>query len=91
MEDNQAATQVIKIGRNPTMRHLQRTHGISARWLHDLFYPEGEMGNVEESVYQLVYCEPQPQRAETFYKSLQGPEGMASRSAVDRYCPSLTR
>ena len=36
-EDNQAAIQVIKTGRNPTMRSLQRSHGIRIRFLHDLF------------------------------------------------------
>ncbi len=27
--------QVLKTGRNPTMRHLGRTHGISIGFLHD--------------------------------------------------------
>jgi len=33
--DNSAMIQVCRSGRNPTMRHLGRTHGISIRWLHD--------------------------------------------------------
>jgi len=33
--DNAAMIQVCKSGRNPTMRHLGRTHGISITWLHD--------------------------------------------------------
>ena len=69
-EDNQAAIQVIKTGRNPTMRHLQRTHGISVRWLHDLFYPKDDMGNTEQLVYQLEYIESKLQRADIFTKVL---------------------
>jgi len=33
--DNEAMIQVCRSGRNPTMRHLGRTHGISITWLHD--------------------------------------------------------
>ena len=36
-EDNQAMIQICKNGRNPTMRHLGRTHGISIAYLHDSF------------------------------------------------------
>ena len=34
-EDNQACLQVIKTGRNPTMRHITRTHGVNTSWLHE--------------------------------------------------------
>jgi hypothetical protein len=33
--DNQAMAAVIRSGRNPTMRHLSRTHGICIAWLHE--------------------------------------------------------
>ena len=36
-EDNQALIRVVKTGRNPTMRHLHRTHRISVAWLHEVF------------------------------------------------------
>eukprot|EP00972_Heterocapsa_arctica_P047466 6999854-Heterocapsa_arctica.AAC.1 len=29
--------RVVETGRNPTMRHLQRTHGVSVAWLHETF------------------------------------------------------
>ena len=35
MEDNQSTIQIIKTGRNPTMRHMTRTHGVNVSWLHD--------------------------------------------------------
>ena len=37
MEDNTAMVQVANAGRNPTMRTLGRTHGISIRELHERF------------------------------------------------------
>merc|ERR1712185_609230 len=73
-EDNQAAIQVIKTGRNPTMRHLQRTHGISIRWLHDLFFPKDDMGNTMNSAYQLEYIESKLQRADIFTKAFRDPK-----------------
>jgi len=39
-EDNQAMIRVIETGRNPTMRHLQRTHRVSVAWLHETFQSE---------------------------------------------------
>ena len=33
MEDNESTIAVIKSGKNPTMRHLQRTHDVSVKWL----------------------------------------------------------
>eukprot|EP00972_Heterocapsa_arctica_P016981 2506801-Heterocapsa_arctica.AAC.1 len=36
-EDNQAMIRVVETGRNPTMRYLQRTHGVSVAWLHEIF------------------------------------------------------
>ena len=34
-EDNQAMIRVWQTGRNPTMRHLGRTHRVSVAWLHE--------------------------------------------------------
>ena len=33
--DNQSMLHTLKTGRNPTMRHLSRTHRVSAAWLHE--------------------------------------------------------
>ena len=33
-EDNQAMIKVMESGRNPTMRHVGRTHRVSIAWLH---------------------------------------------------------
>ena len=35
MGDNQGMLCVMKSGRNPTMRHLTRSHRVSVAWLHE--------------------------------------------------------
>ena len=34
-EDNSTAIRVVETGRNPTMRHVGRTHGVSIAFLHE--------------------------------------------------------
>merc|ERR1712240_748936 len=34
-EDNNTALRVMETGKNPTMRHMNRTHGISIASLHE--------------------------------------------------------
>ena len=36
-EDNKAAGTVMKTGRNPNMRHIERCMGVNVAWLHNLF------------------------------------------------------
>ena len=36
-EDNQTMIRVVETGRNPTMRHLGRTHYIQVSWLNERF------------------------------------------------------
>ena len=35
-EDNQAMLRIIETGKNPSMRYLGRTHGISVARLHEI-------------------------------------------------------
>ena len=37
LEDNQAMLQCVKTGRNPTMRHLPRTHCVQVGWIHERY------------------------------------------------------
>ena len=32
LEDNEAAIRILRSGRNPTMRHISRTHGVQLAW-----------------------------------------------------------
>ena len=36
-DDNKAMIGVVRSGRNPTMRHLERSHGVSISWMHEMF------------------------------------------------------
>ena len=36
-DDNKAMIGVVQSGRNPTMRHLERSHGVSISWMHEMF------------------------------------------------------
>ncbi|CAE7705382.1 unnamed protein product [Symbiodinium sp. KB8] len=36
-DDNQTMIGVVRTGKHPTMRHLERTHGISIGWMHSIF------------------------------------------------------
>ena len=38
-EDNETAIKVMLTGRNPTMKHLHRVHGVSLAALHDMAGP----------------------------------------------------
>ena len=39
-DDSQAMISVIRSGKNPTMRHLERTHGLCIAWMHEVFMPD---------------------------------------------------
>ena len=36
-EDNQATIDIIVSGKNPTLRHLNRTHRVNVAWLHEQY------------------------------------------------------
>ena len=36
-EDNQAAAQIVRTGKTPSLRHVKRVHGISISFLTDLY------------------------------------------------------
>ena len=42
-DDNQTMIGVVHTGKNPTMRHLERSHGICIAWMHEVFQ-EGYVG-----------------------------------------------
>ena len=39
-EDNKAVLDIMKSGRNPTMRYVSRTQGVSMKWLHEVYQRE---------------------------------------------------
>ncbi len=58
-EDSQTALQVIKTGRNPTMRHLPKHQGVSLSFLHQAF---------ESDTMNMVYQHTDGQKADIFTK-----------------------
>ena len=71
-EDNTAAIQIIKTGKSPAMKHLQRHQGINIRLLHDLFHPrDAETCELQESAFTIEYIEPINQRADIFTKAFR--------------------
>ena len=41
--------RVIETGRNPTMRHLHRTHRVSVSWLHERFTGNEDLDLIYET------------------------------------------
>ena len=60
-EDNQSVSQVMKTGKNLTMRHLSRAHGISVSALYDY---------CKRPEVLLVYIISELQRADIFTKMI---------------------
>ena len=69
-EDNQAMIRICETGRNPTMRHLGRTHRVDVAWLHERFASPD---------VTLQYVVTDEQCADIFTKGFQRPRQMASR------------
>ena len=59
-EDNVAAIQIMKTGKNPTIRHLGRTHRVDLAWLHE---------RVECGEVVLSYCQTNDMAAYIFTKA----------------------
>ncbi len=63
-EDNETMITVCKSGKNPTMRHLGRTHRVSIRWLYERF---------KERWHDLRYVKSEFQAADIFTKMFTNP------------------
>ena len=64
-EDNQAMIRVCETGRNPTMRHLGRTHRVSVDWLHEQF---------SSDQISLLYEKTDRQAGDIFTKGFTNPD-----------------
>ena len=36
-EDNKASLDILRSGRNPTLRYMSRTQGVDMKWLHTVY------------------------------------------------------
>ena len=64
-EDNQATIQILKTAKNPTLRHLNRTHRVNISWLCEVFRDLDEV--------ELVYCKTDDQAADILTKAFTNP------------------
>ena len=71
-EDNTATIQIIKTGKNPTMRHLLRHQGINIRVLHETFYPrDPDTFELLDSQCHMHYIISALQKADIFTKAFR--------------------
>jgi hypothetical protein len=63
--DNEAMLQVIKTGRNPTMRYLARTHIVSISWLHEVY---------QSGTFTFKFRETAGMAADIFTKAFSNPQ-----------------
>ena len=56
--------RVCQTGKNPAMRHIGRTHGVSVAWLSERF---------QEEEYELSYCDTSDRAANIYTKAFADP------------------
>ena len=67
MEDNESTISIIESGKNHTMRHIQRTHDVSVKWLSETF-------KKLKKRLRLVNCDTNEQSADIFKKAFDDTE-----------------
>ena len=78
-DDNESMIKICKSGRNPTMRHLLRSHGVAVAWLKEQF----DSGN-----YELRYVPSAHQAADIYTKGFDNAEKWNSvRRLIGLYAP----
>eukprot|EP00972_Heterocapsa_arctica_P015260 2248196-Heterocapsa_arctica.AAC.1 len=64
-EYNKATIQILQTGKNPTLRHLNRTHRVNVCWLSEVV---NDLKDID-----LVYCETDKLAADIFTKAFNNP------------------
>ena len=62
-EDNQAVLQIVRTGKNMTMRHFERTHRVPVAWLHELYDAN------KDEFFRLHYAKSDEMVADLFTKA----------------------
>ena len=63
-QDNTATSRIAWTGKAPTLRHVQKVHGVSVRWVHE---------QVRSSMVELIDCHTDAQAADIFTKFFINP------------------
>ena len=88
-EDNQAMISVVRSGRNPTMRYLERTHGVSFAWLHEVFQADHVAlvyeitGKMAADIYTKGYDDGRKWKSVTSLINIVTPEFLRSPQALE--------
>jgi len=59
-EDNEAGQRIIETGKNPSMKHIGRTHRVDLAWLHERYIHKN---------FLIRRCDTKDQAADIFAKS----------------------
>ena len=82
-EDNDAAIKIMLSGRNPTMRHMARTHRVDTMWLHETC-----TGNGEALIERILKLKLELERLEEKQALLEKGQGNAKDTVQLEYCES---
>ena len=94
-DDNQGMIGVARTGKNPTMRHLERTHGISIVSLHEHFQQDHFVLLYEIShkmcadIHTKAFRTPLAWRRACMLINLLDPEDLSSKELADMVSPSV--
>ena len=77
MEDNQAASRIVKSGKSQELRHVHRVHGISICSLHEWH---------ERGFFVLEDCHTMAQAADIFHEAFRPCRFVGAGVSFDRGC-----
>ena len=78
-EDNMVTIRIVESGRNQTMKHLGRTHGICIGWLSE---------QLARQTFEIVYEPSSTMAADVFTKAFSNPFAWAHALELVGLCPS---
>ena len=93
-DDNQGMIGVVRSGRNPTMRHLERTHGISIASMHEHFQKDHFVliyeitAKMAADIHTKGFRNPMAWKKACMLINLLEPQDLQSKEVLDMLRPS---
>ena len=93
-DDNQGMIGVVRSGRNPTMRHLERTHGISIVSMHEHFQKDHFVliyeitAKMAADIHTKGFKNPMAWKKACMLINLLEPQDLQSKEVLDMLQPS---
>ena len=94
-DDNQGMIGVVRSGRNPTMRHLERTHGIAITSLHEHFTRENYVlmyevtSKMAADIHTKGFKNPLAWKRACMLINLLDPGDIVSKELLDMVSPTI--